>query len=123
MVFQMTDDILDLVATDEFLGKPAGSDIGEGTFTLPVLHALEGPRGAEMRGLLSPARPYSEDTVEQVIDLVRAGGYIDQALEETRSRVRAAQAAAAELPEGEVTGVFAALGEYLLDRVETARPT
>ncbi|MDH5616499.1 MAG: polyprenyl synthetase family protein, partial [Acidimicrobiia bacterium] len=45
MVFQITDDALDLVATDGYLGKPAGSDIGEGKFTLPVLLALGGPEG------------------------------------------------------------------------------
>lgn len=122
MVFQMTDDILDLVATDEFLGKPAGSDIGEGTFTLPVLNAMQGPDGGKVRDLLSPKRPYSEDTVEQVIDLVRGGGYVEQAFEETRSRIEAADAAIGTLPVSEITGVFALLGEYLLERVENARP-
>ncbi|MFV2000697.1 MAG: polyprenyl synthetase family protein, partial [Acidimicrobiia bacterium] len=45
MVFQITDDVLDLIADESFLGKPAGSDIGEGTFTLPVLLAAHGPDG------------------------------------------------------------------------------
>jgi len=123
MVFQMTDDILDLVATDEFLGKPAGSDIGEGTFTLPVLHAMQGPDGGKVRDLLSPKRPYSDDTAERVIDLVRGGGYVEQAFEETRSRIKAADAAISTLPATETTGVFANLGEYLLERVESARPS
>lgn len=122
MVFQLTDDVLDLIATDEFLGKPAGSDIGEGTFTLPVLNALEGSDGGKLRDLLSPPRPYSEDTVEQVIDLVRAGGYIEAVIEETRQRIRTADAAIAGLPSSAITAVFSRLGEYLLDRVETARP-
>jgi heptaprenyl diphosphate synthase len=122
MVFQLTDDVLDLIATDEFLGKPAGSDIREGTFTLPVLSALDGPDGGKVRDLLTPARPYTDDTVEQVIDLVRTGGYIEEALEETRSRIRAADEAISGLPASEVTDVFSRLGEYLLDRVESARP-
>ncbi|MCJ7726288.1 MAG: polyprenyl synthetase family protein [Acidimicrobiia bacterium] len=122
MVFQLTDDVLDLIATDEFLGKPAGSDIGEGTFTLPVLNALEGSEGGKLRDLLSPPRPYSDDTVEQVIDLVRAGGYVEAVVEETRGRIRAADAAIAGLPSSGITEVLSRLGEYLLDRVETARP-
>jgi len=122
MVFQLTDDVLDLIATEEFLGKPAGSDIGEGTFTLPVLNALEGPDGGKLRDLLTPPRPYSEDTVEQVIDLVRAGGYIEHALDETRQRIAAANAAISGLPSSSITEVFSRLGEFLLDRVETARP-
>lgn len=37
MSFQITDDILDIVSTDEKLGKPAGSDLLNGHITLPVL--------------------------------------------------------------------------------------
>jgi heptaprenyl diphosphate synthase len=40
MVFQIVDDVLDLTATDEELGKPAGHDMEEGVYTLPVLHTL-----------------------------------------------------------------------------------
>ncbi len=53
LVFQMTDDALDLVGTEESIGKPAGSDIREGTFTLPVLLARDAPDGARVRQLLS----------------------------------------------------------------------
>ena len=64
MVFQLTDDVLDLIATEEFLGKPAGSDIREGTFTLPVLHALAGPAGSEIRNLLADGKPYRPKAVD-----------------------------------------------------------
>ena len=41
MVFQIADDALDLVADEQTIGKPAGSDIREGTFTAPVLLAAD----------------------------------------------------------------------------------
>src|SRR3546814_2876566 len=41
MAFQVVDDILDVIATDEQLGKPAGHDIAEGIYNLPVIRALE----------------------------------------------------------------------------------
>ena len=44
MVFQLRDDVLDVVASDEELGKPPGQDLAEGIYTLPVLLALRGPR-------------------------------------------------------------------------------
>ena len=44
IIFQITDDILDLNSDTETLGKPAGNDILEGTYTLPVLLALEKDR-------------------------------------------------------------------------------
>ena len=41
MAFQITDDVLDLTASEEFLGKPVASDLREGKATLAVIHALE----------------------------------------------------------------------------------
>jgi len=120
MVFQITDDALDLVATDGYLGKPAGSDIGEGKFTLPVLMGLAGPEGARISELLS-ARPYPEEAVAEVIDLVRSGGYVDRALEEAAARAAAAQSAVTTLPDGEAKDVLGRLGSYLLGRVTAAR--
>ena len=43
MAFQIVDDILDIVSTDEKLGKPAGSDLLNGHLTLPILHIKEDP--------------------------------------------------------------------------------
>ena len=40
MAFQIVDDILDLVATDEELGKPSGNDLREGVYTLPVIRMI-----------------------------------------------------------------------------------
>ena len=121
LVFQLTDDVLDLLATEEFLGKPAGSDIREGTFTLPVIYALRGKEGDRVRRLLEGGKPYPADAVEEVIGLVQRGGHLEQVLDETERRIAAADAAIAELPDGEVTKVLRALGEFLVARVETAR--
>jgi geranylgeranyl pyrophosphate synthase len=41
MAFQIVDDILDFVGTKEKLGKPVGSDLAQGTLTLPALLLLE----------------------------------------------------------------------------------
>src|SRR5687767_12361044 len=43
MVFQIRDDVLDVVGTDAQLGKPAGNDLVEGVYTLPVIRALADP--------------------------------------------------------------------------------
>src|SRR5579864_1077335 len=53
ILFQLRDDILDVVATDGDLGKPAGQDLAEGIYTLPVLRALaDRDTAAELRPLL-----------------------------------------------------------------------
>ncbi len=55
MVFQIVDDLLDLTATESQLGKPAGHDLEEGVYTLPVLRTLAAAGVAvadELRDLL-----------------------------------------------------------------------
>jgi len=41
IAFQIVDDILDFVGTEEELGKPIGSDLIQGTLTLPAMLLLE----------------------------------------------------------------------------------
>ena len=121
MVFQITDDVLDLIADEAFLGKPAGSDIGEGTFTLPVLLAAQGPDGARITELLEGGHPYDQDTITEVIGLTVEGGYIDAVLDQAVERIRIAEKAAQRIPNNPLMDVLHNLDQYLLDRVESAR--
>jgi octaprenyl-diphosphate synthase len=41
IAFQIVDDILDFIGTEEELGKPAGSDLAQGTLTLPAMLLAE----------------------------------------------------------------------------------
>lgn len=117
MVFQIADDVLDLVATSEVLGKPAGSDIREGKFTMPVLEALAGPDGERVRKLLNQPRPYGDDAVEEIIDIVRSAGLAAAALDSARARLDKAERALAMLPDVPARTVLSRLGAYLVDRV------
>lgn len=117
IVFQIVDDILDLVASSDSLGKPAGSDILEGKFTLPVLMALEGSSGAEVRSLLDSPHPYSQDLVDRVVEIVRNEGYLTASLDAAAAHLDRAATAASSLPDRPAKEVLSGLGNWLLDRV------
>lgn len=121
MVFQIADDALDLVADKETIGKPAGSDIREGTFTMPVLTAVAGADGPRISELLKGPMPFDEAAVDEVIALVREGGHVEYALKAANRRLDHADAALGVLPEGEAKEILKILGGYLLERVEAAR--
>jgi heptaprenyl diphosphate synthase len=118
MAFQLVDDVLDLVASEEQLGKPAGHDLEEGVYTLPVLHTLASGDGDELRELLAP--PLDEPARQKALDLVRAGEGIRVTIEAARSQAGTGREALAELPPSPgVTGLGAA-ADYLLSSVEAA---
>jgi heptaprenyl diphosphate synthase len=122
MVFQLADDALDLVGTEDSLGKPAGSDIREGTFTLPVLSAVQSAEdGTRLRQLLSSPRPYADETVEEALFLLRRGGWVDRAIDAALERVEAAQTQLTRLPDRPALPVLEGLGRYLVARVESER--
>ena len=119
IAFQLIDDVLDLVAPSEFIGKPAGSDIREGTFTLAVLDAVAGPEGATVRNLLAE-QPYAPESVEAVIEMVRSAGYTERATQASRDHIATANALLDGLEPSPTTATMRSLGEYLLNQIDRA---
>jgi heptaprenyl diphosphate synthase len=101
MVFQIVDDVLDLTATDAQLGKPAGHDMEEGVYTLPVLRTLSNGRssGAELGSLLG--QPLEAAQRDQALSIVRSEAGIESAIEAAREFVARAAAACDRLGSGE----------------------
>jgi heptaprenyl diphosphate synthase len=112
LAFQVVDDVLDVVASDEELGKPAGHDMAEGVYNLPVLRALAGPGGDELRGLLGG--PLAPEAQARALDLVRAGDGVAQAMAVAEAHVVRAEAALADLPPSPAGDALAAAARHLV---------
>ena len=82
MSFQITDDILDLTASEEELGKPAGSDLWQGNITLPILYAMENP---DLKSKIERVTEYTTpDEMKEVISSIQATDAIDRSHELSR---------------------------------------
>lgn len=103
MVFQIVDDILDITSTDEELGKPAGHDMVEGVYTLPVIRTLswDGPSADQLRELLG--RPLDAAGRDQALAIVRADHGVAAAKEAAHEWVAKAEAACDRLPDSPAT--------------------
>lgn len=114
--FQIVDDLLDLTASPEVLGKPTGSDLRAGVYTLPVVWTLAGKRGDELRSLLE-RRPVDDKVVADVLRLLESTGALAYAAREATKLVQDAQAALSALPPSPQLDTLAALAQALVHRV------
>lgn len=114
IAFQLVDDVLDLCATDEQLGKPAGHDLVEGVYTLPVIRALSRDSAASrsLRGMLG--RVLSDDEMCEAREIVRASGEIETTITEAHERVDQACAVLARLGASHAAEALAGAAEHLL---------
>ena len=114
IAFQIADDVLDVVGQEADIGKPAGHDLEEGVYTLPVLRALASDEGGpELRGLLgSPMTPELRDKVRAIV--VACGG-VESAMATARGYADEAAAALSVLPSTAIRDRLAPLGHALLD--------
>ncbi|MBC7074537.1 MAG: polyprenyl synthetase family protein [Syntrophomonadaceae bacterium] len=116
MAFQITDDILDFIAEEQVLGKPAGSDVKQGVITLPALYALKyDQHKAELSSLLSSPELCRTET-DRIIDIVVNSDGIDYAYEKTRHFALKAQKQLNSLPDVPVKEALFDLADFILDR-------
>jgi heptaprenyl diphosphate synthase len=122
MAFQLSDDIMDLTASQLELGKEPGTDMKEGVYTLPVLHALnDGPHREELQRLLAHGAPDGE-MLDRALEIVRTGGSIEHARAAVASEVRRAVRLAERLPEGSAQHALTQLSRFLAIRCGAEAP-
>jgi geranylgeranyl pyrophosphate synthase len=99
--FQVLDDVLDLIGDADRMGKPTGSDLASGVYTLPVIRALAGPDGDDLRRLLADGSPAA---VAEALESVRRSGAVADALAVADRYADEARRAVAHLDQTTVGG-------------------
>jgi heptaprenyl diphosphate synthase len=113
MAFQITDDILDVTATTQQLGKPTGNDLKQGNLTLPVIHALKAsPRGDELRAIIT-SRDLSTERLEQCLSIVREGVSVEYSYERVNHFLKQARDFLPTDLDSEVHTALAAVAEFI----------
>lgn len=125
MAFQIVDDILDFTGDEETLGKPAGSDLAQGTLTLPFFYFLQQHPAPEQlidqleEGYAAAAAgdPSAQnDVVAQVVGELRSSTAIHAARSEAIDFLNKARANLAGLPPSPYRHAMLELCDFVVQR-------
>ncbi|MCL6450008.1 MAG: polyprenyl synthetase family protein [Acetobacteraceae bacterium] len=114
--FQIVDDILDLSGDPDRMGKAVGTDMREGIFTLPVIHALScSPEGEALRRLLE-RRELGAQGLEAVLDVLRRSGSLRYGWKVAESYMGRARRELSALPAIPSRATLSAITDFVLAR-------
>src|SRR5213083_1030247 len=104
MAFQITDDVLDLTASEDVLGKPVASDLREGKVTMAVIHALQQCTPAERKLVetVLEERAFVSVKHEQILEILNRYGSIPYAYDAAARHAETARKAICSFPDSEI---------------------
>ncbi|MGD0798172.1 MAG: polyprenyl synthetase family protein [Acidobacteriaceae bacterium] len=103
LAFQIVDDVLDLTAAEDVLGKPVASDLREGKATLAVIHALERGTGADREAIRTVLADRSFDRIPHpaILEILNRHGSLAYAMDTAHAYAEAARQSIADLPDSD----------------------
>nr|YP_010336587.1 prenyl transferase [Rhodospora sordida]UNJ14993.1 prenyl transferase [Rhodospora sordida] len=114
LAFQIIDDILDVVASSNDLGKPAGSDLSQGNLTAPVLFSI--PEDYQITQLINKEFSDIRD-IDNALQIIRQGCGIQQAKDLAAEYLQAAIDCLEVIDNSKSTESLKKLTLYILERV------
>jgi geranylgeranyl pyrophosphate synthase len=115
IAYQIVDDVLDFTGTEEKLGKPAGTDLAQGTLTLPTILLLERyPEDNPVKRLFENRD--KQENLKLAIELVRNSSIVQECYGiASEYRAKACQNLN-QLPENPSRQALTGLADYIINR-------
>ena len=118
IAFQIIDDVLDYIGSEQVIGKPAGNDLRQGLVTLPLIYALQNHQNGHVERverILRSETP-ADNEVGDIVAWVAASPAVEEALELARHYSARARALLSEFPASPEREVLAQLVDFVVDR-------
>jgi geranylgeranyl diphosphate synthase type I len=118
MAFQIHDDFLDILADEEKLGKPVGSDIVGGKKSLIAIKAIENLEGEERNSLLEilTKKENTLDEINLAVKLFEDSGAIKYCKTRAVQFIETAKKSLSELPETKAKKDLRGIADFVVER-------
>lgn len=118
LAFQIVDDVLDLTASEDVLGKPVASDLREGKVTMAVIHALDRCTPAERKVIetVLDERCFAGVSHRDVLDVVERYGSVDYAMASAAEHAEQARRAISRFSDGEIKRALLWIPDFIVGR-------
>jgi len=118
MAFQIVDDVLDLTASEEALGKPVASDLREGKATMAVIHALDHCTPPEREKIETILRDgaFNGVTHAQILEILERYGSLEAATARAAAYAESARNALRIFPDSEIKRALLWAPEFVVAR-------
>lgn len=115
LAFQIVDDILDFIGTEKELGKPAGSDLTQGTYTLPAMLLNERyPNDNPIKRLF--LNHNKKENIQQAIEQIRDSNIVEECYRIAREYRDNACRCLKKLPAGPAAESLKKLADFVVTR-------
>jgi len=118
LAFQIVDDVLDLTASEEVLGKPVASDLREGKVTMSVIHALDrcAPEERKVIEMVLDERCFTSVTHRDVVSILERYSSVDYAMAAAHQHSEQARKAVQSFPDGEIKRALLWIADFVVGR-------
>jgi len=120
IAFQVVDDLLDFIGSEGELGKPVGSDLSQGTLTLPAMLLLEHyPEANPVRELFNnPDMPETDkqEKIKQAIELVGNSAIVEECYKTASDFCDKARQELESLPDKPARKTLVEIADFVVNR-------
>jgi len=115
--FQIVDDVLDFVGDEKKMGKPTGSDLRQGTVTLPVFYYVQehSEEGLLVKALQGNGEE-REEAIRMIVEKVKNSSAIGHSLDKAREFAEKAKASLSLLPDNLYRQIMLDVADYVIER-------
>lgn len=112
--FQVADDLIDLLSTDQQAGKTLGTDLAQGKLTLPLIHWLSAAPACQSDRI----ELLESLNIEAILQQLHQSGSIDYAFRRLDERIADAKDTLSGLPDSPAQNALKSLADYITQRLK-----